>query len=115
MATPNSLGRAFIRQELGNNALRPILTLLIGISRDDFESQMRRELHVAYQSERIYDMQNPEEWGRFIKELAAVVEVDLGGHVSAMPALAPGPSSPRTKQEEGDSFIEWSKKVRGSV
>ena len=59
LATPNSLGRAFIRQELGNNALRPILTLLIGVSRDDFESQMRRELYVAYQRERIYDVQDP--------------------------------------------------------
>ena len=86
-----------------------------GVSRDDFEGQMRRELHVAYQRERIYDMQDPDEWGRFFKELAAVVEADLGGHVPAMPALAPGPPSPRNKQEEGDSFLEWSKKTRGSA
>lgn len=113
LATPNSVGRAFIRQELGNNALRPIFTLLIGVSRDDFDKQMRLEMYVAYQRERIYDMQDPEEWRRFIKDLASIVKIDSRGLIPVMPALAPGLPSPRTKQEEGDSYMEWSKKTRG--
>lgn len=113
LATPNSLGRGFIRQELGNNALRPILTLLVGVSRDDFEQQRQRELHVAYQDEHIYDLQDQQEWKRFIGDLGQVLGRKPGGCALAMPSLTPGHPSPRTKQEEGDSFLEWSRQTRG--
>jgi len=113
VATPNSIGRAFVRQELGNNALRPILTLLVGISPSDFERQRRRELHVAYQDERIFDSSDASDWKRFVDALVRLRGWSPARGELPPPDLVPGDPSPRSPQEEGDSFLAWNERTRG--
>ncbi len=107
LATPGSLGRCFARHELGNNALRPLFTILLGVTVEEFEAYRARELHIAFDADRVYDAESASDWKRLLGDFAVFLDRPETTVFVELPGLTPGSTGKRSAEDEGDGFTDW--------
>ncbi|MFN0174047.1 MAG: hypothetical protein ACKVU0_05315 [Saprospiraceae bacterium] len=88
IASPDSINRPMVQTEIGRNAGKPIIILLInGLSRETFIDNFANNLFISFDEDKIIDLNGQKGWDQFIVLIGSTLKIVLPDSITENPVL----------------------------